>query len=177
MQQKNLWENSHVLPAAGVYPEVVNECLNVNTNSSISEINNENVPLQRRRKIVCFFIWIFFVCSVGFCCLVFFPRTMITSRQPTQQQVFSKSLAKQQQWLNFRCSTLRSGLFCPIRNTAAVTEPTPAIPAFPELPSSKTQLGQSRTPPSTLDLVSSMSHSSGGWNIPAALVSPLLMFI
>lgn len=112
----------------------------------------------------------FFCCLVGWLLLsvfFFFPWTMITSRQPTHQQIFGKSVAKQQQWLNFQCSTLRSGLFCPIRNKSGVTEPTRGIPGFPELPSLKTQLSQSLIPPFTLDLVSSnipelrwMQHSS-----------------
>lgn len=166
---KNLRKNFHVLPAPGVYPVVLHECLNVNTNSCISKINKENLPLQRRRKMVCFLFWIFLLFGwLAFVvCFFFFPWTMITSRQPTHQQIFGKSVAKQQQWLNFQCSTLRSGLFCPIRNKSGVMEPTRGIPGFPELPSLKTQLSQSLTPPFTLDLVSSnipelrwMQHSS-----------------
>lgn len=115
--KKKLWENSHVLPAPGVYPVVVNECLNVNTNSSISTINKENLPLQRRRKIVCFFsfgvVWL-----ADFYCLFFFPP----GQWLPPWQTFSKSLAKQQQWLNFPWSALRSGLFCPIRNKFGVRE-------------------------------------------------------
>lgn len=108
--KKNLRENSHIWPAPGVYPAVVNERLNVNTNSSIRKINKENLPLQRRRKIVCFFHLEFFVVWLAaFVWFFFSPRTMITSRQAAQRQIFSKSLAKQQQWLNFLHSTLRSG--------------------------------------------------------------------
>lgn len=119
----------------------------MNTNSSIRKINKENFPLQRRRKIVWFFIWIFLLFGwLAFVVWVFSPRTMITSRQPAQEQTFNKSLAKQQQWLNFRCSTLRSGLLCPIRNKAGVMEPTPRMPGFPELPSLKIQLRQSLPP-------------------------------
>lgn len=71
MQHKNLWENSHALPAAGVYPVVVNECFNMNTNTCISKIN-KNLPLQRRRNLSAFYFGFFFVWLAGFCCGFFF---------------------------------------------------------------------------------------------------------
>lgn len=164
-KKKKLWENSHVLPAPGVYPVVVNECLNVNTNSSISTINKENLPLQRRRKIVWFFsfgvVWL-----AGFYCLVFFPP----GQWLPPWQTFSKSLAKQQQWLNFPWSALRSGLFCPIRNKFGVWEESQVfLSSLPLKPRG------CHLPPPWMH--QQQSHSSGGCNIPAAWVSPLMMFI